>query len=122
RWWEREYDIKGGRSISQDVLRQAYYPCDSLNQPCVPAAPLARASANEGFKLFDLYTGDEAPPAEDLQALKSASDAANPGTLLASYTLNQGSKTLRGLSSVERKNRILSELQKFHPTAPEPDN
>jgi monoamine oxidase len=122
RWWENGYDIKGGRSISQDVLRQAYYPCDSLNQPCVSVAPLARASASEGFKLFDLYTGDEAPPAEDLQTLKSASDAANPGTVLASYTLNQGSKTLRGLSSVERKNRILSELQKFHPTAPEPDN
>lgn len=122
RWWETGYDIKGGRSISQDVLRQAYYPSDSLNQPCLPAASMARTRAGEGVKLFDLYTGDEAPPDEDLQALKSSSNTANPGTLLASYTLNQGSKELRGLSNVERKNRILSELQKFHPTAPEPDN
>jgi monoamine oxidase len=88
----------------------------------VPAAPMVQTRTDEGVKLFDLYTGDDAPPVEDLQALKSASTTANPGTLLASYTLNQGSKELRGLSSVERKNRILRELKKIHPTAPEPDN
>jgi monoamine oxidase len=120
RWWETGYDIKGGRSISQDVLRQAYYPSDSLNQQCLPAEPLARTDTHEGFKLFDLYTGEEAPPAQDLQALKTPPAPASPSAMLASYTLNQGSKELRGLSSVVRKNRILREMRSFHPTAPEP--
>jgi monoamine oxidase len=130
RWWETRYDIRGGRSISGQVVgsqpaalvpRQTYYPADSRPAPCEEPRLLAAEApgAEDTGWLFSQYTGEDVQAeAELLQA--PAPPAAIAGAMLASYTFNQGSKALRAMTPQERMTAVLNGIRCFHRDAPDP--
>lgn len=125
RWWERDLDLRGGRSVSDRpdgtvrIPRQTYYPSDSVPQPCapdvLPAGVLVRRAEGEPFyNLFSVHVG-EAPFGRERLATASTRDdlASQPGTLLAAYTVNDGARELCESGDL-CKERVLTAIEKIH--------
>ncbi|MEQ9077159.1 MAG: NAD(P)/FAD-dependent oxidoreductase [Sandaracinaceae bacterium] len=114
RFWERE-GILGGRSITDGVARQLYYPMDS-----VPRSQLSAAAANnaEGRPEGQRGLHHLSPPASGLAAAPAVAGPpreVGPGALLASYTWGHDARRLGGLGHARRVDAALTSLRGLHP-------
>lgn len=113
RFWERgsaEESIFGGASISDQIIRQIYYPSDhaQIKQPIGPQKPKEfNGIFTTSEPLVIEPKPDFAPPPEELV----------PGVLLGSYCWGQDAIRLGCLSPDERAEAALKEVEKFHPKA-----
>lgn len=104
RFWETEYGIFGGASISDRMTRQTYYPSDHADQNAeshrdnAPPGPAGIATRH--------YAIGKHP----------AAVAGGPGVLLASYTLGQDAVKFGALTPDQRAAQAIQDIGRYHPT------
>ncbi len=120
RFWETQYKIVGGRSVSDGISRQTYYPSD--NAPPPPGARLTSRELIDKSQphMWGIHTAPEILPkiigaeARDRSFL-SKSAAEGPGVLLSSYSWGLDSQRLGGLSDSDRVEAAARSVSRFHP-------
>ncbi|MDJ0717793.1 MAG: NAD(P)/FAD-dependent oxidoreductase [Prochloraceae cyanobacterium] len=106
RFWEENYDLVGGASISSSISRQTYYPSDNAEDyrkswDEEPKSPKLRSLAAAGYD-FSLKR-------------KDVNKSKEPAVFLGSYTWGQDARRLGVLSQQERAQRVIDSISKFHP-------
>lgn len=101
RFWETDYNIIGGASISDGITKQTYYPSDNILN--VPSEEKAGYSG-----LLSMYSFDKAQ-------LRDSRVAEGPGVMLASYAWGETAKKLGNKTPEERKEAVVEVIEKFHP-------
>jgi len=106
RIWETRDGIFGGRSISDRVARQTYYPSDN-----------ARWNALQGG-VPDIPRWSFLLPGQVRSGQLVAADpqaSRGPGVLLASYTWNNDARSLANRSPDDAVDVVLADLERLHP-------
>ena len=109
RFWERGSDqeqILGGASMSDGITRCTYYPSDHAeSRSLVPPEEEESTGVFTIFKPLEIRRNSKTPIRPD----------PIPGVLLGSYNWGQDAIRLGTLTSAERTEIVLNELEKFHP-------
>ena len=109
RFWEKEYGIAGGSSMSDQLFRMLYYPSDNAAPVSEPEPSRARFNS-----MYGGYENGEFSPRDP-----KVSDG--PGVLLASYTWGQDARRLGQLPPEERVDIVRRQIGRIHPEIMEPE-
>ena len=101
RFWETDYQILGGASVSDKITKQTYYPSDNI---------IDAPSKSEGdyIGLHTVYSFDKGK-------IKSQETAEGPGVIVGSYNWGEAARELGAEDSKGRKETVLEVIEKFHP-------
>jgi len=116
RFWETKYDILGGRSVSDQISRQTYYPSDNVLPPSGEEA-ISRASIKEQQPyMWGLHTGPEMLPKTQGETLNLISEeiSKGPGVLLSSYSWGSDAQRMGTLTQNERADKTVQCISRFH--------
>jgi monoamine oxidase len=108
RFWETDYGIAGGASMSDQLFRMLYYPSDNAVPVSEPQPSRVRFNS-----MYGGYENGEFAPGD-----ASVSEA--PGVLLASYTWGQDARRLGQLPPEERAQVVIRQIARIHPEIAEP--
>lgn len=119
RFWETKYGIYGGRSISDGISRQTYYPSDNAAISSMSRKKIDTVRKGTQLGAWGIHTGPEMTPLKETNhdANKSISGAASegPGVLLGSYTWGSDARRIGALSPDERAITTMKSILRFHP-------
>lgn len=101
RFWQREYSIFAGGSVSDNIQRQTFYPMDQAD-----IAPL-----DDAPKFHGVYSHT---PRSAIGRKKGASDK-SPGVLIGAYAWGRDSRRLGALGEHERAEVVMDHIERFHP-------
>ncbi len=103
RFWQSQYGIYGGSSVSDGLQRQTYYPMDHLHvvRGALPPRPWANP-----------HTG---PAHTELAMPAPAADSTLPGALLGAYCWGSDALRLGLLAPDERVAAVRRGVARFHP-------
>lgn len=108
RIWERGAPgerILGGATLSDQITRATYYPCDHASQFENP-----KDSGKSGYRtLYTAFAGDDVDTDDELDTER------NPGVLLGSYSWGQDARRMGSLSAGERGATVTRVLERLHP-------
>ena len=116
RFWEEQDICAGGRSISEELVLQTYYPFpEGRVLPCSEPDTVAQSAPDSG--LFSFYIGN--PPAvlaarSAAVARMGACNSRTAAVLLASYTLSDLSRQFCAMPEQEAVNTTVEQLGRFH--------
>jgi monoamine oxidase len=120
RFWETRYGIVGGRSVSDRISRQTYYPSD--NVPPLAAELLTLRASLKDIQpyMWGLHTGPEILPKVEGEAFagggfESADVSEGPGVLLGSYSWGLDAQRIGALARDERAQVVGRSISRFHP-------
>jgi monoamine oxidase len=102
RFWETKYNIIGGASQTDQLIRAIYYPSDNAEEKEI-ISPSQRYST--------LYSGQRS----NIFKPKSDEISRGPGVLLGSYTWGHDARTMGSLNDNDRKNIAIRMISRFHP-------
>jgi monoamine oxidase len=102
RFWETKYNIVGGASQTDKLIRATYYPSDNAEEGDI---------IHPSQKYSTLYSGQRS----NMFIPKSDEISKGPGVLLGSYTWGQDARVMGGLNDEERKNVVIRMISRFHP-------
>jgi monoamine oxidase len=103
RFWETNYAIAGGASMSDQLFRMLYYPSDNAVSVSEPEPSRKRFNS-----MYGGYENGEFSPGDP--AISEGS-----GVLLASYTWGQDARRLGQLSPEERVQVVTRQIARIHP-------
>jgi monoamine oxidase len=104
RFWEQSpYDIVGGATLSDQIIRSTYYPSD--NAP-VPGPPVVASHAKGVLTAYSL---------EGRTVARNPEISNGPGVLLGSYCWGADARRLGGMSANERAACVIDKIARFHP-------
>ncbi|MEO0331066.1 MAG: NAD(P)/FAD-dependent oxidoreductase, partial [Bacteroidota bacterium] len=101
RFWETEYQILGGASVSDEATKQTYYPSDNITN-----VPNKREGDYVG--LYTVYSFDKGQ-------MKSEAVAEGPGVIVGSYCWGKAARNLGEMECEKRSKAVQNVLEKFHP-------
>jgi monoamine oxidase len=104
RFWEMNYGIYGGSSVSDGVQRQTYYPMDHLR--------VERGAAAMDGHAATVHSGPAHP---EVAGAHPEADAEEPGALLGAYGWGADSEKLAALDPGERAAVVMRGIARFHP-------
>ena len=114
RFWESEYGIFGGASVSDHIIRQIYYPSGAA-----VAKVYARPAVHRYMSLYSGYITGEFGPAHasepDATVTVEQEHERGPGVLLGSYTWGEDARRLGALSPDDRAAVVKPRLPAFTP-------
>ena len=97
--------ILGGATLSDQITRATYYPCDHAGQ-----GGNEDAAGKSGYRnLYTAFADDNLDTDTDVDA------AHNPGVLLGSYSWGQDARRMGSLSASERGATVTRVLERLHP-------
>lgn len=119
RFWETQYGIVGGRSVSDGISRQTYYPSDNVALPVAEAESHVAQRRASPFA-WGLHSGPELSPffqKRDGKSDKAASRrvSAGPGVLLGSYAWGADARRMGAVAPECRARIVMANLARFHP-------
>ena len=126
RFWEKQGICKSGRSISDELILQTYYPFPDEAAPAYDDIAATAEEAEPDSGLFSTYVGDHpALVAARASLLADAADCKSekPGVLIGSYTNSELSEEFCGMSKAEALLKTIEQVRNVHndQTIPQPD-
>lgn len=104
RFWELNYDIKGGGSQMDLINRQIYYPSDNID--AVPTTTNEEKSFGNVFVNSVSYTN---------RTIKNIDKSKLPAVFVGCYNWGQDARRLGALDKEERVNVVKEAVSKIHP-------
>ncbi len=118
RFWETRRGIFGGRSVSDRLSRQTYYPSDNIS-PSSQVVDLPAAIRQVTPYAWGLHSAPDSLPLGKLQpdSVKPISTrvSAGPGVLLGSYAWGSDARRLGALDAEQRKEAVVASIAHVHP-------
>ena len=109
RFWETNYNIYGGASLSDLISRSTYYPSDNVQAR--PPKPQLLSTLAERRLAQGLHTTF----ALSSTAAKEVEISQGPGVMVGSYNWGRDARRLGGLDPVKRAECVIDVLTNIHP-------
>jgi monoamine oxidase len=113
RFWESKYDIFGGASVSDHIIRQVYYPSGTAETKVAARPAVSYMSLYSGYEYGDF--GLSGNSGADAATADQQGREHGPGVLLGSYTWGEDARRLGVLSPEDRATVVKAKIARFHP-------
>jgi monoamine oxidase len=101
RFWQREYDIFAGGSVSDGIQRQTYYPMDHSTVEVEEPTPK--------------YHGPYSSTVHKGVVKHDHADDGEPGVLIGAYAWGRDARRLGAIPEGERADVVMRHIERFHP-------